>query len=276
MPGSADVAHCIDLVKQSATDLYLADLLLPDACRDAVFVLHAFHVEVTNIPLIANEPLAGEVRLQWWADILGGQRNDEAQGHPVARALLQVLEDGRLSPAAFDAKLQAHVFDLYNDPMGDRSMLEGYLGETHSMLFQSAALLAGAEANSDLADASGHAGVAYGAAGLLMNLALHRNHQRVYIPSDLLTAVGLSSPEYLSEWNEKHTMAVQGMIELVMEHLTKAQTALSKLPEEQRSVFKPLALVALYLKPLKRAPDLAQSGWPQPPQWRRQWALWRG
>ena len=38
----------------------------------------------------AREPLPGEIRLQWWRDVLGGERTGEAGANPVAAALLDV------------------------------------------------------------------------------------------------------------------------------------------------------------------------------------------
>ena len=38
----------------------------------------------------AREPLPGEIRLQWWREVLGGERPGEAGAHPVAAALLGV------------------------------------------------------------------------------------------------------------------------------------------------------------------------------------------
>ncbi len=141
-----DLRHCSDLLRERDRPVWLATLLMPQPLRDATLVLRAFHCELTAIPRIVSEPMAGEVRLQWWADIVSGNRAGESSGHPVARALLALMKHYDLPPQTFDAKIAAHIFDLYADPMGPRDMFEGYAGETRSALYQLAWLCADPDA----------------------------------------------------------------------------------------------------------------------------------
>ena len=271
-----DFEHCLELVRENANDFYLADLLLPQEARADIVVLHAFHVEITNIALATREPIAGEVRLQWWADVIAGQREEEAGGHPVARALLNVVERHSLSREALDAKLTAHIFDLYNDPMGNRNMLEGYCGETRSVLFHMAALICGAEPTTPLADASGHAGVAMGIIGMIENLAWHRNKGRLYVPSELLQATGLSAEEFLTGQSNAHEQVVLGMIDFAKEHQLQALRCLESMPSSARIAFKPFALANPHLRRARKNPNQAFAGFQPFSQVRRQWVLWRG
>ncbi|NKB52157.1 MAG: phytoene/squalene synthase family protein [Rhizobiaceae bacterium] len=270
-----DAAHCLTLLKSQATDFYLADLLLPENGRNAIIALHAFHVEITNITLSGGEPMAGQLRLQWWVEVLQGQRRDEGMGHPVARALLQVIDNYRLPIAGFEAKLEAHIFDLYQDPMGTRTDFEAYLGETRSCLFQWAGLILGASANADLANASGHSGVATGIVGVLENIGHSHNRGQVYVPDELLAAIGMSPEQFLAAPTEKHQDVVGGLIDLAHEHQMKALNAVQGLAPECRRAFKPLALVPLYLKNAEKAGlEIFKRG-SSPSQMRKQWALWR-
>ncbi len=272
-----DAAHCLNLLKTEAPDFYLADLLLPDMGRDAVIALHAFHVEITNITLSGGEPMAGQLRLQWWVEVLQGQRRDEAVGHPVARALLQVIDGHQLPVAGFEAKLEAHIFDLYQDPMGSRTDFEAYLGETRSCLFQWAGLILGAAVTSELANASGHSGVATGIVGVLVNIGHSHNRGQVNVPGELLAATGMTPEQFLATPTSKHQDVIKGLIDLAREHEMKARNALRKLAPEQRIAFKPLALVPLYLKSAERAGlnVFQQRSRPSPSQLSKQWALWR-
>ena len=87
-----DLAHCQNLVRLYTRDQYLADLLLPPTLRSDLTVLHAFHAAIVEAINQVTEPMAGEIRLQWWRDVIKGDRAGEAAGHPVARSLLSVIE----------------------------------------------------------------------------------------------------------------------------------------------------------------------------------------
>lgn len=273
--GVDDLQHCTALVREQAQDVYLANLLLPVELRDCIMVLNAFHIDVSNIALAVREPMASEIRLQWWSEVIAGRRDDDALGHPIARALLSVIEAHGLSRKAFEAKLEAHVFDLYNDPMGDRQMFEGWCGETRSVLFQMASLIADAEHGPKLADASGHSGVASGIVAVLQQLALHTSSGRVFLPSDILAEAGLTPQTFLTTPHDAHFHAVSAMIERARHHLIKAEQAIAGLSAAHKPVFLPMALVPLYLDHMERNNQRAFGGFPPVSQLKRQWRLWR-
>ena len=270
-----DDAHCLNVVRENSVDLYLANLLLDKSIRADIFALHAFHVEVTNITLQGGEPMAAEIRLQWWRDALSGERKDEAEGHPVARRLLETIVQHDLPIQPLLNKVDAHVFDLYNDPMGDRNMFEGYCGETRSSLFQLASIIVGAEQNEVAADSCGHAGVAFSIATIIANMAYSRQHGKVYLPSDLMKSAGLDASLFLSDVSELHEAAMVGFAGLGQEHLAKANAAISMQPAHIRQIFKPLAIVLFYLKQAENAPRTVLTGMKPPSQLRKQWALFR-
>ena len=85
-------AHCEALVRAADKDRYLAALFVPAAARPHVFVLYAFNAELAAVRERAREPLAGEVRLQWWREAIEGSRGGEAAANPVAAALLDTIE----------------------------------------------------------------------------------------------------------------------------------------------------------------------------------------
>lgn len=65
-----------------------ASLAAPPAMRGRLWTLYALHHELARIPFSVNEPMLGEIRLQWWADqlaALGAGR--PATGHPTLEAL---------------------------------------------------------------------------------------------------------------------------------------------------------------------------------------------
>src|ERR1700722_13755608 len=132
-------AYCAELVRQADRDRYLAALFAPAEHRGALHALYAFNVEVARVRDVAREPLPGEIRLQWWTDVLNGERRDEASAHPVAAALLTAMERRGLAARVLTALIGAHRFDLYDEPMVDIAALETYAKATASALFALAA-----------------------------------------------------------------------------------------------------------------------------------------
>ena len=122
-------------MREADRDRYLATLFAPAAHRDALFALYAFNVEIARVRDLAREPMPGEIRLQWWREVLSGERDGEAAAHPVAAALRETLLRYRLSPLPLIALIDARGFDLYDDPMASRANLDDYAAKTRASLF---------------------------------------------------------------------------------------------------------------------------------------------
>src|SRR5580698_3837655 len=109
--------HCAALVRTADRDRYLATLFAPAQHRDALFALYAFNVEISRVRDIAREPMPGEIRLQWWREVVSGERSGEAAANPVASALLATMQRHNLAVEPFVTLIEAHRFDLYDEPM---------------------------------------------------------------------------------------------------------------------------------------------------------------
>ena len=85
-------AYCAELVRTADRDRYLATLFAP-CQRIAVRCSHCTRStsELARVRDAAREPLPGEIRLQWWSEVLSGERDGEAGANPVASALLRQL-----------------------------------------------------------------------------------------------------------------------------------------------------------------------------------------
>ncbi|OLP59986.1 phytoene synthase [Xaviernesmea oryzae] len=257
-------------------DRYLACLLAPEAARPALAALYAFHAEIARVRDVVREPLPGEIRLQWWRDVLDDPSGGKASGHPIAKALLETIATYRLPVSVLQDMIDARIFDLYDDPMEGRHALEGYAGETASALIQLAGLVLDPQAAAGAADAAGHAGVAQTVAGLLLLAPIHRSRGQVFFPLDLLAATGLDREGFL-QGEDKAALgrAVDAMIGLGREHLAKARQAARGLAPSLRPAFVPVALAQPVFD---RAAHVGAQLFEQPitpPQWRRQWRMWR-
>ncbi len=264
--------HCAGIVRERDPDRYLANLFAPEAARRGLFALHAFNAEVARVREAVSEPMPGEIRLQWWRDAIV---NGEAGGNPVAEALNRTIREAALPLTAFDNLLSARTFDLYDDPMPSLNDLEGYAGETVSIVFQLGAMvLAGNDPGT--ADAAGHAGVAYALAGLMLALPRHVARGQMYLPGDMMASYEVAAADVLAG----HTTPdlgrlLAGLRETAREHVRRAGEALKSAPAAVAPAFLPLALVEPRLRLMERPGYEPLAGGRDLSPWRRQWLIWR-
>jgi phytoene synthase len=265
----------IDMVRGADHDRYLSALYAPAEKRDALLALYAFNAEIAGVRDRIREALPGEVRLQWWRDIIASDAADAGAGHPLAEVLVAAIRRHDLPRQAFDNYLEARVFDLYDDPMPSRTDLEGYCGETASALIQLAALVLDKAEAPRFAELAGHAGCAQAITGLLLLLPLHRARGQCYVPVDILVAVGTSPQEFLSgDGGPGAQRAVAAMIALAQEHLVAFERGAASLPISLRPAFLPLVLTKAYLAAMSgKASPLA--GTARLSALRRHWLLLR-
>jgi phytoene synthase len=256
MAGTPDTVKNGDIVMNAVRaadhDRYLSALYAPADKRDGLFALYAFNAEIAGVRDRIHEPLPGEVRLQWWRDVIAAEGQAET-GHPIADALKATIVAGRLPRTAFSNMLEARIFDLYDDPMPSRTDLEGYCGETAAALIQLTAMLLDAKEAPRFAELAGRAGCAQAITGLLLLLPLHRKRGQCYVPADILAAVG-TSPEAFVEGDggAGAERAVAAMIALAREHLIAFEKAAPALPVALRPAFLPLALTRAYLDKMEK------------------------
>lgn len=237
----------MEALRSADPDRYLACLYAPADKREALSTLYAFNAEIAAIRDRIHEPMPGEIRIQWWRDALAGGL-DAASGHPLATALIEVIERHSLPLSAFDRYLDARIFDLYDDPMPSRTDLEGYCGETSSTLIQLAALVLDPQAGAKFSAAAGHAGCAVAIAGMVRMLPLHRRRGQCYIPQDVLAAAGTDRDTLIAGQDREATgRAVQAMVALARDHLDRFAEEAKGMPASLRPAFLPVALAPAYI-----------------------------
>ena len=65
---------CAELVRTHDFGRYASSLFVPAGQRRALLALYAFNVEISRVREQVSQPLPGEMRLQWWTDMLAGDR----------------------------------------------------------------------------------------------------------------------------------------------------------------------------------------------------------
>jgi 15-cis-phytoene synthase len=271
MPGVMQDAfsYCAELVHNSDRDRFIATLFAPVQRRAGLHALYAFNLEVARVRDIAREAMPGEIRLQWWREVLQRQREGEASASPTAVALLSTIEAYRLPVNALLTLIEARRFDLYSEPMVTIAQLEDYAIKTSSALFEMAAQILGADA----AAAARPAGIAYALTGLLLALPKHAARRQLYLPLQLLESHGLGPEDvFAARSSAPLNTAVAELRSVVRRHLDAAAEMLRSLPRQTLPAFLLIALVRPSLDRLGRSDIFAPS---MLSPWRRQWLMWR-
>jgi phytoene synthase len=271
----AAAAFCADLVRSHDFSRYAATIFVPPDLRRALLALYAFNVEITRVRDQVTQALPGEIRLQWWTDMLAGHAHGSAEGNPVAAELMQVIRLGDLPIEMLQRLIEEHQFDLYNDPMPTMAALEGYLNDTASALFALAARIAVGPVPPEIDHLARHAGLAQGLVRVIAMLAYDAARRQLFLPQQVLAQHGSDLEEvFAGKLTPRIRSAVDQLLAEARRHLDTAYGLLGEAPEELRTVFLPLAAVRRDLKRLSRADNDPFA--PQPPsRLSTLWTLWR-
>jgi phytoene synthase len=269
-------AHCESLVRTADKDHYLAALFAPLAARPHLHAFHAFANEISRVRAMVREPLPGEIRLQWWRDVLTGEAWGDASANPVAAALLDTVARCGLPKDRLIALIDAHAFDLYEDAMASLADLDAHAQHTSGALFALAAQILGGEDGAEASEAAAApAGIAWSVAQRLRSFPRDLALRQMFVPLDLLAWGGVRREEIEAHQNTK---GLRDALAALRDHARGAFARFAAVapavPEPCAPAFLPAALVPQLLARLEAA---AADPFTEVdvPQWRRQWALWR-
>jgi phytoene synthase len=265
---------CTDLVRSHDFARYASALFMPAAQRRALLALFAFNVEISRIREQVSQPLPGEMRLQWWTDMLAGAGHGGVEGNPVAAELNLAIRNFDLPAERLSRLIDEHQFDLYNDPMPTMAALEGYINDTSAALFSLGAVIAGWK-SPEIEHLARHAGLAQGFVQVIAALPLDASRRQLFVPLQLLESQGSGMEEvFAGKETPKLRAALDQLMAEARAHLKMALTLLADAPPALRPVFLPLALVRRELPRMSRA-DSDPFTLHATSRFRTLWTLWR-
>ena len=265
-------AYCAELVRGADRDRYLATLFAPAEMRGALQALYAFNVEVRRVRDVAREPLPGEIRLQWWTEVLSGERGEEASANPVAAALRATIAQHRLAPARLLDLIEAHRFDLYDEPMVSVAELERNAKHTTAPLIALSAQILGPEVAA-VGSAAEPAGIAETVTRLMAAFPVHAARAQLYVPGEILDRHKVTPQQiFAGRPLPGINAALADLRDLARQKLAAAGERILTLPAAALPAFLPLASLRAALDRLGRDDAFAPT---ELSVWRRQWLIWR-
>lgn len=173
------------LVRLHDRDRFQTALFAPPDAREALFSLYAFNYEVARVRETVQEPMLGQIRLQWWREAIDVAFTGGAvRAHPVVEAVTATIRGHSLDRTLFDRIIDARERDLDDAPHADLAALEAYTeGTVVPLVWLALGIL---RVDGDAArEAARHVGVAYGLAGILRALPFHARQGRAVVADDL-------------------------------------------------------------------------------------------
>ena len=140
-------------------------MLADDDAREKLWVIYAFHSELARIPELVSETMIGEIRYQWWRDVVeeiyaGGA----VRAHEVAAPLTDILRAHKVPRFWVDRLIDGRARDLDPTPFAKIETAEDYAHNTSGVLTQICMNIVDPEFDSE---AAGLAGTAWGMTGLV-------------------------------------------------------------------------------------------------------------
>ena len=268
-------AHCEALVRAADRDRFLATLFAPRERRGAMFALYAFNVEIARIREVVRDPVAGEIRLQWWSDVLAGDGRGEIEAHPVASALRASVARYGLPPERLQTTISARRFDLYDEPMATLADLEAYADGASSSLIDLAAQILNGGGVPDMDALSHHAGRAQAIAGLLKAFPFHAARGQLFVPLELLERHGADPEDVrIGRATPQLRTALADLRDSARRHLRQAHDMVRLVPHDVMPALLPVALAGATLARMERG-DYDPFVPVEIAPWRRQWLIWR-
>jgi 15-cis-phytoene synthase len=265
-------AHCEAVVRAADKDRFLAALFAPAERRRHLFALYAFNGEIARVRELAREALPGEIRLQWWRDVLDGDARGEVSANPIAAALLDTVRACGLPRDPLIRLIDAHAFDLYDDAMATLADLDAYGRDTDGTLMSLAARVLAVD---EAAAAAAAAGIACAVTSRLRTFPADVARRQMFVPQELLDRHGVSRAAIEARQDSPQLRAA---LDDLRSHAQSAfaafRRAATEIPEQGAPAFLAAAIVPAWLAKLDRAVDpFAEAV--ELPQWRRQWIIWR-
>ncbi len=231
-------------VRAADPDRYFSALFAPAPARPFLFALYAFNHELARVAETVREPMLGAIRLEWWRETVEAAHRGSPRNLDAAQGLAALFQNYPLPLADFEALIAARAFDASSERFATIAALEAHLDATGGAVMRLAVKILGGDPA-----LARDAALAYGLAGLLRSLGFHNARHKLYMPIDLLEAVGLTPDGFFDLHHDPRVDAVAHQLALrARDHFLAARKG--PRPRAALAAVLPAALVPVYLKRL--------------------------
>ncbi len=242
--------YCRDLIQNDDPDHYLISLYAPQDKRNALYALFAFNYEISKISYTVSEPMLGEIRLQWWREVINDIYQDKLQLHDIVPSLAEAIERYALPKDLIMAMIDGRSQELYPENPDNIVILENYLSLTAGNL---SCLMMRILGNDDLDILANKLGLAWGYVGIMRSISYNFTLGKKYIPLELMTKNNIyHNIDLSSENSETLKPVIFELYQKAEEHLDYIRNHKDTITPETRSAFLLCAITRHYMKIIKK------------------------
>ena len=244
--------YCQDKAAKSGSSFYYSFLFLPPERRRAITALYAFCREVDDVVDECADAELARTKLAWWRKEVGGIFAGTAQ-HPVAQALVPVVQTFQLQQTHFQDVIDGMEMDLKYNRYPDFATLQTYCHRVAGVVGLMAAKIFGYTDPSTLKYAE-NLGTAFQLTNIIRDVGEDARRERVYLPLDELERFGVTATDVV------HLKDSEKMRQLIAFQIERAERyyreAFAYLPEKDRKSQRPgLVMAAIYRTLLREIRD---------------------
>ncbi|WP_142850639.1 phytoene/squalene synthase family protein [Telmatospirillum sp. J64-1] len=254
MPPEDELSFPAREVKRYDRERFLTAQFAPAECREDLFALYAFNLEIAKLREVVTEPMMGMIRLQWWREgleeIYGG---GQPRRQPVMEALARAISRHKLTRGHFDRLLDTRERDLDEEAPPNLEALEDYAeGSSATLTALAIEILSGQDEAAQ--QAGRHVGIAWALVGLLRAVPFHAAADRLYLPLDLLAEAGVHSRDILAgKPRPELSKAVEQVAARARFHLDLARSLRPRVPRSALPALLPAVLARRHLARLEKS-----------------------
>ncbi len=184
------LSYCGQMVRERDPDRFLLSLFAPEAAREDLWALFAFHHEIAKTREVVTETQLGLIRLQWWRDAIAAiYAGGPVPDHEIVKPLAVAIDRYDLPREHFEMLLHAREFDLEDLSPANMDGLLNYADFTSTPLLKLAVKITGDEEEMEPVHA---VAVNYALMGILRAVPFHARQRRNYLPTDMMSEHGVT------------------------------------------------------------------------------------
>lgn len=257
MPRDLGLSYCAEQVRAGDHDRFLTALFAPADCREHLFGLFAFNLELARIAESVREPMLGAIRLQWWREAIEDARHGTVRRNPTVEAIATIID--RMPPALVERMIDARTLDFSEAPPASFDKLVEYAAETGGVVTELAARILAPEQDTDRPAISAvcrEVGIGWALVGVARAVPFHAARGRVLLPSDLLAEEGVTVRDVIEGRSGPGLRRVAGrIVDEAARRLGTARAACGRgrIVRAVLPALLPAALADIYIRALRRS-----------------------